>query len=212
MNRKSIFILLLAFVFTAPIVVQAQNLSKEEEKQWKDIARNYRKDLFALKTLVEEHDEYRDQVQQAQAEASQLRAAMDSKDRQLASYQQQIADLNSQILALQSMPPPPPRTNPDVTNPLMSDEPMVSGIIYRVQIGAYEKTKLGDDMATTPGMTLEETGNIQRVIVGQFRQHSNATALRDRMRKMGVKDAFIVAYQDGNRIDVKEALKLTGEG
>ena len=210
MNWKSIFFLLLACFVAAPMV-QAQEMSKEEKKKWKELARNYRKDLNALKILVEEHDGFRDQVSQAQAEASQLRAAMDSKDRQISSYQQQVADLNNQILAMESAPPPPPVT--DASDPIMSDEAMINGIVYRVQIGAFAKTKLSEDMETAEAFKLENTGDdIQRVIVGQFRQFSNAKLLRDRMRQMGVSDAFIVAYQDGNRIDVQEAIKITGEG
>jgi hypothetical protein len=49
------------------------------------------------------------------------------------------------------------------------------------------------------------------VVVSQFRTYSNAAALRDRLKQMGVKDAFVVARNNGERIPVPEALRLTGQ-
>ena len=205
------FLLLLALAVCAPLAVQAQELSKEEKKKYKEIARNYRKDLYALKTLLEEHDYYREQAGQAQTQISDLNAQLVMKDRQINDLQQQNADLNQQLIALQQAPPPPP-LQPQGPGELMTDQPVVQGVVYRVQIGAFGQNQLDNELATTPNLTLESSGDLQKVIVGQFTNYANAKRLRDRMRQMGVKGAFIVAYNDGMRIDVKEAMRMTGEG
>lgn len=204
------FFILLALAVCAPMAVQAQELTKEEKKKYKDIARNYRKDLYALKTLLEEHDYYREQAGQAQTQISDLNAQLVMKDRQINDLQQQNADLNQQMIALQQAPPPEPQ--PQQPGELMTDQPVLQGVVYRVQLGAFGQNQLDNDLATTPNLTLESSGDLQKVVVGQFTNYANAKRLRDRMRQMGVKGAFIVAYNDGMRIDVKEAMRMTGEG
>lgn len=203
------FLILLALAFLAPLAVNAQELTKEEKKKYKDLARNYRKDLFALKTLLEEHDYYREQAGQAQTQISDLNAQLSMKDRQINDLQQQNADLNQQIIALQSAPPPPVATQP---GEVMTDQPILNGVVYRVQIGAFNQNQVDAELATTPNLSLESSGDLQKVVVGQFTNYANAQRLRDRMRQMGVKGAFIVAYNDGMRIDVKDAMRMTGEG
>jgi hypothetical protein len=201
------FFILLAVALCAPLAVQAQELTKEEKKKYKEIARNYRKDLYALKTLLEEHEYYQEQAGQAQTQISDLNAQLVMKDRQINDLQQQNADLNQQLIALQQAPPPPAQPSE-----VMTDQPVLQGVVYRVQIGAFGQNQVENDLATSPNLSLEASGDLQKVVVGQFTNYANAKRLRDRMRQMGVKDAFIVAYNDGMRIDVKEAMRLTGEG
>jgi hypothetical protein len=203
------FFILLAVALCAPLAVQAQELTREEKKEYKQIARNYRKDLYALKTLLEEHQYYQEQANQAQTQISDLNAQLVMKDRQVNDLQQQNADLNQQIIALQQAPPPPPQNQP---GEVMTDQPVLQGVVYRVQIGAFGQNQVENDLATSPNLSLEASGDLQKVVVGQFTNYANAKRLRDRMRQMGVTDAFIVAYNDGMRIDIREAMRLTGEG
>ncbi len=203
------FFILLAVALCAPLAVQAQELTREEKKEYKQIARNYRKDLYALKTLLEEHQYYQEQANQAQTQISDLNAQLVMKDRQVNDLQQQNADLNQQIIALQQAPPPPPQNQP---SEVMTDQPVLQGVVYRVQIGAFGQNQVENDLATSPNLSLEASGDLQKVVVGQFTNYANAKRLRDRMRQMGVTDAFIVAYNDGMRIDIREAMRLTGEG
>ena len=55
-------------------------------------------------------------------------------------------------------------------------------------------------------LNVEESAEYQKVVVGQFRDYEKAKNLRDELKQMGVKGAWIVSYRDGQRITVKEAL------
>ncbi len=205
-------LLLLAAIFLFPtITLSAQQLSKEEEKQYKDVAREYRRNLPGLKKLVEEHEEYQTEVLTLRQQLSDAQAQVTMKERQLAAAQDQTADLNQRVLSAEaaaqnSVPTSAP------AGPIMTDEQMVNGTIFRVQIGAFEQKRMDSGMDTGDALGLSDEGSLQKVVVGQFRGYESAKQLRDRLRQMGVKGAFIVAYTDGQRVDVKQAMQATGSG
>ncbi len=198
------FALILFFTVQASPVL-AQELSKEERREWRDRAKDYRRNPAALKALVEERDEYRERAQAGEAQTTNLQATINAKERQLASYEEQIAELNQELLAAQQAPPPAPvEPSPMPGQDVGGDELMMDGVVFRVQIGAFTRNQIDESLDTSENLMLERNGNAQRVMVGQFTGYTEAKALRDRLRTMGVSDAFIAAYRDGLRVDVEE--------
>lgn len=210
MQRAFNLCLLISLFSFALTTVSAQEMTKEEKKQWKQVAKQYSRDLQGLKTLVEEHDYFKDRAQSMEGELSQARADVDAKDRQISAYQEQIADLNTRLLAAETAAQAQPDLVSRTGTPTTGQSDMM-GIVFRVQIGAFEKTKMDANMATGDNMTVEQEGGLQRITVGNFRSHADAIGLRDRLRAMGVKDAFVVGYRDGQRIDVNEAIRAAGQ-
>lgn len=199
----------LALVFTlllswslAPVQAQ-EELSKDERREWRSRAKEYKRNPAALKALFEDHEAYRDRALAAESDKNQLQSTLDAKDRQMAAMEEQIANLNQQLIAAQQAPPPPPPNQPDI---LPSDR-VLDGIVFRVQLGAFQQNRLDEGLDTSNNLALEEADNLQKVVVGQFRNYDNAKVLRDRLRRMGASDAFIVAYRNGQRISVQDALK-----
>jgi len=198
----------LALVFTlllswslAPVQAQ-EELSKDERREWRNRAKEYKRNPAALKALFEDHEAYRDRALAAEANINQVQSALDAKDRQMAAMEEQIANLNQQLIAAQQAPPPPPN-KPDI----LPTDRVLDGIVFRVQLGAFQQNRLDEGLDTSNNLALEEADNLQKVVVGQFRNYDNAKILRDRLRRMGASDAFIVAYRDGQRISVQDALK-----
>lgn len=210
-NSWKILLLLAGFFVFDQAPVLAQNndfeeLTKEEKKEWKKVARQYRRNLAGLKTLVEEHDYYEEQTRQLQAQVNDLNSQLSQKERQVNDLQDQIADLNQRVIAAETAAANAAANQ--VANNTVPDDRIAQGIVFRVQVGAYEKRKVDSSLANSENLSLEDTGNIQRIMIGQFRGYDNAMALRDHMRTIGVSDAFIVAYNNGTRIDVEEARKM----
>lgn len=207
-------LLLMIGVFTSLSLAAQNELSREETKVWKDKAKEYRRNLPALKALVEEHGQYQDQVVTLQQQVGELQAQLAMKDRQISTFNDSQAELNQRVIAAettarnavnQPAPPPPPTT-------ATGSSPSITGTIFRVQIGAFEKKRIDLDLATGNEMLLQETaGGIQKVAVGEFRTYGNAQRLRDKLREIGVDGAFVVAFQDGQSIDVTTAIQYTGE-
>ncbi|MEM9888083.1 MAG: Ezrin/radixin/moesin family protein [Bacteroidota bacterium] len=207
-NKKSFF-LLLAFSFFA-FGMNAQELSKEEVKKWKDLAKEYKKNPAALKILTEksegleaELNELNAEVGQLQQESSSFQAQMSRKNAQINDLQTQINRLNMDLSEAQASLASAETSKG--SSEVMTDG-YIAGVVFKVQIGAFERGQLSSDLMTSENLNLENTEDYQKVVVGQFRDYESAKILRDQLKKMGVKGAWIVSYRDGERITVKEAL------
>ena len=80
------------------------------------------------------------------------------------------------------------------------------GTVFRVQIGAYEKNYIPDNLDTSDSMTLELSDGMQKVMVGQFRDYQEAKELMKHMKKVGLGDAWVVAYVDGSRVKLNDVV------
>jgi len=88
---------------------------------------------------------------------------------------------------------------------------IVAGVIFQVQLGAYAQNTVDPNLSSGDALELQNQNGVQKVVVSQFRTYANAAKLRDRLKQMGVKDAFVVAKNNGVRVTVPEALRMTGQ-
>ena len=200
--KKTIFYFLLGGLFLFNGQLQAQELSKEEAKRMKALAKQYKKNPESLLKLTEEHKDLKDQNASLTAELNQVRSQAGSSDSQieqmrmdLQSANQQLMDANARLSELSSRPPAPPQDD------------FVSGILFKVQLGAYEKRQINEELDPGESMALEGGDDLQKVVVGQFRDYDKAKRLKKNLIAMGVDDAWIVSYRDGVRISIDEALE-----
>jgi hypothetical protein len=97
------------------------------------------------------------------------------------------------------------------TQPIPVDPPVPSGIIYKVQVGAFRNPIPVDQFRGIQPLTAESVGNgITRYTAGQFVDFGNADAAKREIRAMGYSDAFVVAYKDGKRISIADARREQG--
>lgn len=89
-----------------------------------------------------------------------------------------------------------------------------SGLVYRVQVGAFSKPIPSDLFKEFAPVTTEKipNSNITRYLAGYFNSSEKATEARDQIRGLGYADAFIIAYCDGVRISIAEAKILEESG
>lgn len=78
------------------------------------------------------------------------------------------------------------------------------GLLYRVQIGMLEDEALPAFPFEPDMFLVEEVDNYNKYVLGSFRQYEASLEFRDLIRKLGVKDAWVVAYMDGERVDLME--------
>lgn len=100
-----------------------------------------------------------------------------------------------------------------VANDIKSIEatsPMIlEGVTFKIQIGASSKA-LEPKSYNFKGLSeisREQVGKIYKYFSGNTSDYNIAKVLQDEARSKGYKDAFIVAYKDGSKIDVANALK-----
>lgn len=84
-----------------------------------------------------------------------------------------------------------------------------SGYYFRVQLGAYQNFDIKSKIGKDENMKSENAGGLDKYTVGYFKGYNEAQEFAKDVRKMGIKDAWVVAYKDGTRVNVKEAQAAT---
>lgn len=97
--------------------------------------------------------------------------------------------------------------NVDESNLVPLDSKLPDGIIFKVQIAAVRKHVAPEIFKGITPVTGETTPTgMYRYLAGLFAKFDDAATSRDIIRTMGYPDAFVVAYKNGVRITVGEAL------
>lgn len=88
-----------------------------------------------------------------------------------------------------------------------------SGLVYRVQVGAFAKPIREDLFKEFTPVTGEKLDNgITRYLAGYFGERAKGLDAQTKIRNLGYADAFLVAYCDGKRISLAEAKRLEEQG
>ncbi len=99
-------------------------------------------------------------------------------------------------------------------NPIPVGVTSPSGLVYRVQIGAFAKPipqDLFKEFNPVSGEKINGT-NITRYMAGYFNNSDAVVNAREQIRALGYADAFVVAYCDGERIQFGDARRREQEG
>lgn len=201
MKRAAIVLsALLCFCLTIP--AQAQ-LSKKEKKEWKKQMK--RLDVEEFKNLVEEKESLESEAIRLNSQLSTLQASVNEKDQQIEKLQSQVKDTQNQLA----------ETTASLTK-LQQDDSMdisgqgtriAKGVVFRVQIGAFRNKDLSKYFNNNGSFDGEVDNSLQRYTLGTFPEYWEADKFKKYLRDMGVKDAWIVAYKDGQRIPLKDVLE-----
>ena len=102
-------------------------------------------------------------------------------------------------------------TNRIISKQQPEGQSVAAGLEFRVQIGAFSKP-VNKSIFSRKGVTMAVTeyreGNLYKYAVGPYKSYNEAKDCRERIvRNSSFRDAFVVAYFNGKRIPVREALK-----
>jgi type I site-specific restriction endonuclease len=201
-NRLILFFCLALMVASTTTFAQ---LSKKEKKEWKKKAKEYARNPSNLKQLTEDKQVADNSVTELGTQVKTLQSSLAGKDAKITELEDEIAQLRGQLSTakaelaqLKSSPAP--------ANPMDFSK----GVVFKVQIGAFKNKDLSKYFENNPnfgGETAKAEGDPQRVTIGIFRDYWEADTFKKYMREMGVKDAWIVPYRDGQRVDIKDVLE-----
>ena len=93
-----------------------------------------------------------------------------------------------------------------VNNLLLELSPYYTGVFFEVQIGAFAYFDLDTYKEDLVKMNIDKTEQIDQYTLGKFRDLDMALAFQKDIQKMGIRDAFVIAKIDGERVTIKEAL------
>lgn len=103
-----------------------------------------------------------------------------------------------------------PKEKPDKKEKNKIKEESEKGVVFKIQIATSSvKTELKpENFSGLEGVTLYEAGGLYRYTYGNEKNMGDANRLQLQLKEKGFKDAFIVAFKDGERIAISEAIKL----
>ncbi|MCC6838441.1 MAG: hypothetical protein IT234_07895, partial [Bacteroidia bacterium] len=100
----------------------------------------------------------------------------------------------------------------NANKPIPVNEKLPEGLIFKVQIGAFRNPIPQDLFKGMTPITGETTPTgLTRYMAGLFKKFSTADKVKQEIRDLGYSDAFVVAFYNGKRISMSEALAMTGE-
>lgn len=169
--------------------------NKKEAKKWK----KKMKDMDPIKfkamyedvnTLTAENSALKKNISNLENQIKDRQSIVSSKDQQIADLQQKLTDVQSDC----------------GKNVTAGGDDYTQGIVYKVQIGAFRNKDLSQFQEKGNFWTEDEDG-IKKYTIGFFRDYWEADTFKKYLREMGVKDAWIVAYENNSRKDIKEVLE-----
>lgn len=191
----------LAILFSISTVSVAQ-LSKADKKEWKKKMKSAGLDGF--KELTDERDA-------AVAKASSMEAELESLEVENTKLKSDVADYKkaakeaAEKLAAEKLA----RDKEEEGNSYgLYSRSVSKGVVYKVQLGAYKNfdmTKYFNNHKNFSG-EIDDDGTM-KYTVGEFTEYWEAEQFKKLLREMGVKGAWIVSYQEGKRIPLKDALE-----
>lgn len=212
---KFLFSAFLICIISIP-ALQAQDMSKQEKKFWKDKAKMYTKNPSALKgefeNFQEQINDLKDQLRESIANptttTSDGPAAMATDEGTTDSLRWQLVQVEAQ---LQNLRRQNERLQSEVaTTSKTSQMGIQDGLVYRVQIGAYVFYEMENKPETGGDFVSERADGFNKYVIGSFRSYDEAASFRKELKKMGLSDPWVVPYIDGIRVTIDEAEQYQG--
>ena len=101
---------------------------------------------------------------------------------------------------------------PTEENGLSNDLLKINGLFYTVQVGVYKTPRGSNDLFGLSPLYTEKTSNgYLRYTTGMFQDYNSADRRKNTVRNQGVRDAFVTAYKDNQRISVAQARQEEGD-
>ncbi len=199
--KTKLFFVCLAFIFSGTLVFA--QLSKQERKEWKRKAKEYAKNPSNLKQLTEDKQTADNSVSQLNGQVKQLQSSLSDKDARIGELESQLASMRSQLSSAKA------ELEQLKANPPINPMDFSKGVVFRVQIGAFKNKDLSKYFDNNPNFGGEagKDSDPQKITIGIFRDYWEADTFKKYLRDMGVKDAWIVPYKDGQRVDIKDVLE-----
>ena len=189
---KKIF-LPLALVISMTISSFGQ-MTKEESKEWAKKIKTLTPESY--KQLVEDKEALATEVLKLKQENEVLKA--------------QVSDLNTKLKAAQAAQEEKQQAAAAAAANVPVNTMAAKGIVYKVQIGAFKNKDLSKYFENNKNFSGEvDADGTKKYTLGAFPTYWEADNFKKYLREMGVSDAWVVAYKDGKRVELKDALEGT---
>lgn len=183
--------------------IQAQELSKTEKKEWKKKMKSLTPEQY--KSLLEEKEALQKQKSDLETQTVELGDKVNELETDNASLQSEVDDYKATIAAQKKAIEKASEGDSEYDG---YKKPSTKGLTFRVQVGAFKQFNLKQYYDKHPNFGVEtDPDGTMRYTIGIFPEYWEADKFKKYLRDMGVKGAWVVAYKDGQRVDMKDALE-----
>lgn len=192
---KYILPTLAALAFTTS--VSAADLTKEEKKAIKKELKGYKKDPASFKSMI---DKYKETIDSNNAQIGRDNLAISQANSKYQDAQKKVDMMDADLKACLNKPEPKCPDADVLTIP-------ATGTVYKVQLGLYRKFDMNSYFDKPKYVGFEKADGMNRYIVSYFMDKDAAERFAADLRKLGLHDAFVAKYADGQRIYEKDPKK-----
>jgi cell division protein FtsN len=204
--KSKISLIAILMIFCMAFSVSAQ-LSRKEKKEMKKMAKELKRNPEQMKAMVEENKSLKSSVASLNSQVENLEGQLSNKNAEIAAAKQEAQEAKAMAESQRQRANEMAKKAQDANNqePQALDE---SGTWFKVQVGAFENIDMSEYFKNNPNFSGEDTEEgLQRITLGRFRDYWEADKFKKSLRKMGVKEAWIVPYKEGVRVPLKEVLE-----
>lgn len=193
-------ILFMVISYCAVVLVAQAQMTKEEEKEWAKRLKSLTPETY--RKLVQDKEALSQEVEKLKNDNAKLQADLQAKQIEINNLKQQLAQ---QVQVQQAQPQ---ATTGGSAGSSGSTAASTKGIVYKVQIGAFKNKDLTKYFNNNKNFSGDvDADGTKKYTLGTFTDYWEADNFKKYLREMGVKDAWVVAYKDGKRIELKDALE-----
>jgi len=194
---KNLFLILMAACLITAASVQAQEVDKAVLKAWKK--RLKETDPLEFKRILEDRELMTADLVKAKQENISQASVLSTREAEIAALKEEVEKLKSRPAEVIQ-----PTTKDVIPSSVASGE----GVTYKVQIGAFRNKDLVKFFKNSPNFSGDvDSDGAKKYTLGQFTDYWEADNFKKYLREMGVTDAWVVSYKNGERVSIKDALE-----
>ncbi|WP_053406094.1 hypothetical protein [Persicobacter sp. CCB-QB2] len=198
---KKLVLLFSLFFCVGLVATEAQaQLSKKEKKEWKKKLKRVTPEQY--KQLTEDYAKLQGQAGKYDSQIASLEKNVAERDARIMELTAEVENKDGQISAMQE------EKAASIGSAPAKSSASVDGVIFKVQIGAFRNKDLSKYFEQHENFSGEtDADGTQKFTLGHFVDYWEADTFKKYLREMGVKDAWIVPYKDGQRVAIKDVLE-----
>jgi hypothetical protein len=202
MFRFILAALFFTFLFSSSSVF-AQEMSKEQKKIWEKRQKSMLVEEFKQK--IEGYETATDEAYKLEKQVISTTQALAARERQIDSLEEALAEAKKGASSTTST-----AQNSDASASSGTDD-YSKGTVYRVQVGAFRNKDLMKFVGHKRFHAEQDEDGVKKYTLAAFRDYWEADLFKKYMREMGVKDAWIVGYKDGVRVQIESVLSAENQ-
>lgn len=191
----NIFFLLLLFSH----FIFAQDERKEWEKKKKEM------DPLELKRIFDENNSLKADIAAKKNTLSEIETNYAQKSEELKKLADEFNNYKNSVNTATA----PKKNETDITTTTPEKKDLLTkGVIFKVQIGAFKNKDLRKYFENNKNFSgdVDEDG-VKKYTIGYFNDYWEADTFKKYLREMGVRDAWIVPYKNGKRVNIRDVLE-----